>query len=92
MDIRDLIQRQKLFYEASPYHEVNVEGPQEHFTHRKRVLAGFDVDFYATGAAGPLRLSIGDQQLIVVKKQGYTGYKISVLTGAVGRSRQHAGH
>lgn len=62
MEIRDQIQRQKLCYEVSPCHRVTVEEPEDQFTHRKRVLAGFDVDLNATGAAGPWRLRTGYQQ------------------------------
>lgn len=61
--ISDLIQRQHLFYQVSPYYVLDVEQPEGLRPIRRRVQAGFDVDLYATGAEKPLELTLGDQQL-----------------------------
>ena len=60
--IRELIDRQKVFYEVSPYYVVDLEGPVNRPSNGKRVRAGFDVDLYASGAEGTLQLTAGDRQ------------------------------
>lgn len=62
-DISDLIQRQHLFYEVSPYYVLDLEQPEGLRPIRNRVQAGFDVDLHAAGAETPLQLTVGDQQL-----------------------------